>query len=215
MRTLRPASLVAALILAPALLAAQSQPLRLAPGACDWGHQRDVSWGRRVLAFSSEGRGGANRATGRPDVFPALGEGDPFVVAPLVWEHQGGEVWERERGGVWPEWIAIGLRQPVAARELWLFVTGGAGAEMRIAVFEADGSMLPVAHLPAVALELEDQVAQIVVPLDTAIVVSGIRVEIEPSWFLLDAVAAVPRRVCAPPLAEPDKLPPPLREDAR
>jgi hypothetical protein len=189
MRALGSAPLVA-LLLAPSLLAAQTRPVRLDPGACDWGHQRDVSWGRRVLAVSAERDGAANRATGRPDVWPQLGTGD--AVAPLTWAPG--------RGEVWPEWIALSLQRPIAAREIWLFVTGGAGAEMRVAVFDSDGSMIPVARLEAV--QWPGPVAQIVVPLDTAIVVSAIRVEVEPSSvdgsFFLDAVAAVPRRVCVP-----------------
>jgi hypothetical protein len=148
-----------------------------------------------VLAVSSERDGAANRATGRPDVWPQLGTGD--AVAPLTWAPG--------RGEVWPEWIALSLQRPIAAQEIWLFVTGGAGAEMRVAVFDPDGSMIPVARVEVV--EWPAPVAQIVVPLDTAILVSGIRVEVEPSSvdesFFLDAVAAVPRRVCAPAPSAP------------
>ena len=194
--------------------------MRLAESVCDWRHAPDVAWGHDVLAFTSETGGAARRATGRPDVYPHAGlgpwesgesmmgggsipnTGNSVGLAPA-------RVWSPDRRDVYPEWITLGLRRPVAARELWLFVTGGAGAELRIAIENPDGSMFPVAHLPAV--EWPNATALIAVPLDSALVVSGIRVEMEPTSvdeaFLLDAVAAVPRRVCVPAPSAPSPKP--------
>jgi hypothetical protein len=220
MRAPRLCLLASAVLLAPTLLVAQAQPVRLAHDACDWGHAPGVAWGHDVLAFTSEAGGAARRATGRPDVYPSAGVGSWDSGTSMM---GGGSipntsasaglaparVWSPSRRDVYPEWIALGLRQPVPALELWLFVTGGAGAELRIALENTDGSMTPVAHLPAV--EWPIAAALIAVPLDSALTVSGIRVEVEPTSldepFLLDAVAAVPRRVCVPAPAAPRVTP--------
>jgi hypothetical protein len=213
------ALLVSAVLLAPSLLGAQAHPVRLAEGACDWRHAPDVAWGHDALAFTSETGGAARRATGRPDVYPRSGLGSTDAGASSLSASEGSSipsmrifvgfyprrVWSPARGDVYPEWIALGLRRPVPALEIWLFVTGGAGAELRIAILDPDGTMTPVAHLPALAWQHET--ALIVVPLDSALRVSGIRVEMEPTSvdeaFLLDAVAAVPLRVCMPVTAAP------------
>lgn len=206
MRPPRCALVLASVILAPSWLVPQAPPVRLSPGECRWERERNVAWGHRVLAFSSDDEGNAKRATGRPDVFPHLGAGalpppssyfGVSVPGPNL-PFAPGRVWSPRRGDNRPEWIALSFRRPIRAPELWVFLTGGAGAEMRIAVVNADSSITPVAEL--MPEPWPGGAALVVVPLDTVRLVDGIRVEVEPAsveeLVFLDAVAAVPRRVC-------------------
>ena len=198
-------------MLAPSWLAPQAPPVRLDPGACRWERERAAVRGHRVLAFSSDDAGNPNRATGTPDVFPRAGPGefgapsgfggDGSVSNLAVFNAPPARVWSPSRSENRPEWISLTLRRPIVAHELWVFVTGGAGAEMRIAVVNADLSLTPVAELPP-EQPPDRRVAQVVVPLDSARMVHGIRVEVDPAsvgqLIYIDAVAAAPRRVCAP-----------------
>jgi hypothetical protein len=177
-----------------------------------------VAWGHRVLAFSSDAEGNAKRATGRPDVFPHPGPGE--FGAPSYLAAEGASVpsylmahprgWSPWRGDTRPEWIALSLRRPIAAYELWVFLTGGGSVEMRIAVVNADSSLTPVAELAAEPPP-HRVVTQVVIPLDTVHLVHGIRVEVDPrsveQLVFVDAVAAVPRRVCVPPTSARDTAP--------
>ena len=219
MRSPRLALVLARVILAPSWLLPQAPPVRLSPGECRWEREPNVVWGHRVLASSSEEGYGAKRATGRPDVFPDGGPGsDPppsysfgvSVPGPNL-PFAPTRVWSPSRDENRPEWIRVSFRRPIRAHELWVFVTGGAGAEMRISVVNPDESITPVADL--MPERWPDQSAQIVVPLDTVRLVNGIRVEVEPAsveeLVFLDAVAAVPRRVCLP--APPAPGVPPAR----
>ena len=222
MRSIRWTFVLASVILAPSQLLPQAPPVRLNAGACQWEREANAAWGYRVLGVSSEDGGSAKRATGRPDVFPTWGPGSFGTDAGYF--GGGGEgsvpslrtsaaaparVWSPRQSENRPEWIKLSFRRPVRASELWVFVTGGAGAEMRIFVVNPDGSITPAAQLPPE--RWSHQAAQIVVPLDTARLVSGIRVEVEPTsveetvW--LDAVAAVPRPVCVPGAPAPSALP--------
>lgn len=204
------ALVLAGLLIAPSCLAGQATSVRLGPGECRWERVRDVAWGHRVLGFSSDEEGNRKRATGTPDVFPRAGPGefgapsglgsDGSIPNLAVFHAPPARVWSPSRSDNRPEWISLTFRRPILAYELWVFLTGGAAVEMRIAVVNEDLSITPVAEL---ALEQPPgrRLAQVVVPLDTVRTVYGIRVEVDPrpldQLVYLDAVAAVPRRVCA------------------
>jgi len=195
----------------PAVLRAQA-PFRLAAGACDWERRTDVVWASRVRGFSSQyntSTWSATMALGRPDVWPRYGD-----------IHGA---WAPRSGSSPTDFLEVMFPAPVQASELWVFETNGTGAVYAVAAINPDGSVAPLAV--ATPERLPRAATQIVVPVEPARLVAGVRIGVSSGaaddYGEVDAVAAVAARACSgsgefsaaasamrlPPSAVPDPAP--------
>ncbi len=179
--------LAALALLVPGLLAAQA-PLRVSAGGCDWQSRSDAVWGSSVRSFSSQyntSSWAASQALGPPNVWPRYGD---LVGA-----------WAPSSPSNLADFIEVMFPQPVLASELWVFETNGAGGVYAVAAINLDGSTTPLAvSTPA---RLADQAQQIVVPVEPARTVLGVRIAtssaVADTYGEVDAVAALPTRACS------------------
>ncbi len=187
----------------PALLVAQA-PIRLGNTECDWQRRADAVWGTRVRAFSTQyntSTWSAQMALGRPDVWPQYGD-----------RHGA---WAPRSSSSPSDFLEVMFPAPVLAAELWVFETNGTGAVYAVGAINPDGSLVPLSV--ATPERMSPAVSQIVVPVEPARMVAGIRVavssEAADTYGEVDAVAAVPERACSAgrafdPAASAMRLPP-------
>lgn len=179
--------LLVLVLASPIALAAQA-PLRLAEGACDWKDRADAVWGSAVRSYSSQfdaNRWAATQALGKPDVWPRYGD------LPGAWAPGSAMNLADQLEIVFPA--------PVMTNELWVFETNGAGGVYAVSAIAPDGAIQPLAV--ATPAQLKAGATQIVVPVEPARLVAGIRINtssaVADTYGEIDAVAAVPERVCS------------------
>ena len=198
-------------LLLPAVLPAQT-PIRLPPGGCAWEARTDAVWGASVRGFSSQyntSSWAATQALGTPNVWPRYGD---LTGA-----------WAPSSAANLADYLEIMFPQPVTANEVWVFETNGAGGVYAVGAINPDGSVAPLAV--ATPERLPRAATQIVVPVEPARLVAGVRIGVSSGaaddYGEVDAVAAVPARACSgsgefsaaasamrlPPSAVPDPAP--------
>jgi len=170
----------------PSLLPAQA-PFRLVAGGCDWERRTDVVWAARVRGFSTQyntSTWSAMQALGRPDVWPRYGD-----------LHGA---WAPRSGSSPTDFLEVMFPAPVQTAELWVFETNGTGAVYAVSAINPDGSVAPLAV--ASPERLPRAATQIVVPVEPARLVAGVRIGVSSGaaddYGEIDAAGAVPARVC-------------------
>ena len=175
--------------LVPVSLTAQSGPIRLPAGACDYPTRPGVAWAASVRGYSTQYDAGSYAATaalGAPNVYPRYGD-IPGAWAP-------------ESAGRTADFLEVLFASPVMAAELWVFETNGAGGTYAIGAINPDGSITPL--VVSQPVRLADAASQLVVPLNPARAVSGVRIETSSAavgtYAEIDAVGAAPQPSCQP-----------------